>query len=235
MLTVSAILDNSTDKYSSLEECKNYCCSLRTSDNSHQSLFSFENILLIKECTDFSELLVILFWHLSWDEHSILTHIVYKCRSVKAREEIENFDKKLAKISERLEITSSIPEYNLPPEFKKICVITNKPIKTLSIHRYEEIKEFVFKQLDTRLYVAASHIKVIYRPFYLEWYVSGQAVPYMINMAFKNKDAFVKEDIVFMRIEETTIFDNQVPSYIYVYVTEFVKRDLIPLYIHLMF
>ena len=212
VLTVSAILDNSTDKYSSLEKCKNYCCSLRTSDNSDQPLFSFESISLIHECTDFSELLVLLSWHLSWDEHSILTHIVDKCQSVKAREEIENFDKKLAEISERLEITSSTPEYNLPPEFKKICVIINKPFKTLSKHRYEEIKEFVFRQLDTKLYVATSHIRVLYCPFYLEWYVCGQAVPYMINMAFQNKDAVVKEDFVFMQIGEATIFNNQVAS-----------------------
>ena len=210
MLTVSAILDNSADKYSSLEKCKNYCCSLRTSDNSDQSLFSFENILLIHECIDFSELLITLNWHLSWDEHSILTQIVDKCQSVKAREEVENFDKKLVKISERVEITSSTPEYDLPPQFKKICVIINKPIKTLSKHRYEEIKEFVLRQLDTRLYVAASHIKVLYRPFYLEWYVSGQAVPHMINMAFQNKGAFLKEDYVFMQIGEATIFDIQV-------------------------
>ena len=134
VLTVSAILDNSTDKYSSLEKCKNYCCSLRTSDNSDQPLFSFESISLIHECTDFSELLLFLNWHLSWGEYSILTYIVDKCQSVKAREEIENFDKKLAEISERLEITSSTPKYNLPPEFKKICVIINKPFKTLSKH-----------------------------------------------------------------------------------------------------
>ena len=165
---------------------------------------------------DFSELLLILNWHLSWDEHSILTRIVDKCRSVKAREEIENFDKKSAKISNTLEITSCAPEDDLPPEFKKICVIINKPIIILTKRRYEEIKEFVFKQLDTRLYVATSHIKVLYRPFRLEWYVTGQAVPYMINMAFQNKDAFVKEDYVFMQIGRTTIFDNQVLQ-VYVY------------------
>ena len=162
------------------------------------------------ECTDFNELLIILNWHLSWDEHSILTRIVDKCQSVKAREEIENFDKKLAEISESLEITSCPPEDDLPPEFKKIGVIINKPFKTLSKHKYEEIKEFVFKQLDTRLYVTTSHVKVLFHPFCLEWYVSGQAVPYMINMAFQNKDAFVKEDFVFMQIGRTTIFDNQV-------------------------
>ena len=210
LLTVSAILDNSANKDSCLEECKNYCSSLRTSDNSDQPLFSFENISLIDECTDFSEILMVLKWHLSWDEHSILTHIVDKCQSDKAREEIENFDKKLMEISERLEITSSTPEDDLPPEFKKICVIINKPLKNLTKQRYEEIKEFVFRQLDTRHYVAASYIKVLLCPFYLEWYVCGQAVPYMINMAFQNKDAFVKEDFVFMQIGRTTIFDHQV-------------------------
>ena len=212
LLTVSAILDNSANKDSCLEKCKSYCCSLRTSDNSDQLLFSVDNISLIDECANFSELLVFLNWHLSWNEHSILTHIVEECQSNRAREEVENFDIKLAEISERLEITSSTPGDDLPPEFKKICVIINKPLKNLTKQRYEEIKEFVFRQLDTRHYVAASYIKVLLRPFYLEWYVCGQAVPYMINMAFQNKDAFVKEDFVFMHIGEATIFDNQVAS-----------------------
>ena len=210
VLTISAILDNSANKESDLKKCKIYCSSLRTSDNSDQPLFSFEDFSLIYECTSFSELLVILNWHLSWDEHSILTHIVDKCQSDKAREEVENFDKKLMEISESLEITSSTPGDDLPPEFKKICVIINKPLENLTKQRYEEIKEFVFRQLDTKHYVAASHIKVVFRPFHLEWYVCGQAVPYMINMAFQNKDAFIKEDFVFMQIGRTVIFDHQV-------------------------
>lgn len=210
LISVSAILDSSTNRESDLENCKNYCSSLRTSDNSDQPLFNSEDSSLICECTDFSKLLRILNWHLSWDEHSILTHIVAKCQSVKAQEEVENFDKKLAAVCEGLEIMSTTCEYDLPPEFKKICVTIDKPFTSLTKSKYEEIKEFVFGQLDTKHYVASPYVKILFHSLHLEWYVTGQAVPFMINMAFQNKDVFIKEGFVFMQIGENTIFDRQV-------------------------
>lgn len=207
LMAISTILDDSPNKESDLEKCKNYCCLLRTSDNSDQPLFSVEDISLIHRCTGFNQLLRILNWHLSWDEHSILSHIVVKCQSVRAQEEIENFDKKTA---EKLEIISSSTECDLPSGFRKLCIVINKPFKSLTKSKYEEIKEFVFRQLDTRHYVATSYVKVFFHSLHLEWYVTHQAIPFMVNMAFQNKDVFVKEGFVFMQIGEETIFDNQV-------------------------
>lgn len=206
LATVSAILISSSNKESDLEKFKNYCSSLRISDNSSQPLFSFKDI---HKCTNFYELLRILHWHLSWDEHSILTHIVAECQSVRAQEEVENFDKKLAAICEGL-VISNTPECDLPPEFKKFSVVINKPYKNLTKSKYEEIKEFIFKQLDTRHYVATQYVKVLFDSLHLEWYVTSQAVPYMISMAYQNKEAFVKEGFVFVQIGEETIFNYQV-------------------------
>ena len=207
---VSAILDNSTDMESDLQKCKNYCSSLCISDHSKQPLFSSEDLSMIHECTDFDELLRILQWHLSWDEHSILTHLVSQCQSITAREEVENFDKKLATICEGESIISDTPECNLPPEFKIFCVIINKPYKSLTKSKYDEIKEFVLKQLDVRPYVITSCIKVTFDSLRLEWYVTSQAVPYMVSMAYQNKDIFIEEGYVFVQIGEETIFDYQV-------------------------
>ena len=212
MVTVSTILDGSTSKDSDLEKCKNYCSSLKISDNSDQPLFSSEYISMIHECTDFTKLFRILNWQLGWDEHSILTLTVAKCQSVKAQEEVENFDKKLAAICGGLDVTSSAPEYYLPAEFEKFCVVINKPYDNLTKSEYEEIKDFIFKQLDIRHYVATRYIKVIFHFLHLEleWHVAKQAAPFMIDMAYQNKDAFVKERFVYMQIGEQTIFDNQV-------------------------
>lgn len=232
LMTVSAILDNSTDAESELDKCRNYCSSLRTSDNSDHPLFSPEDISMINNCTDFNKLFRILHWHLSWDEHSILTDIVAKCQSAKAQEEIENFDKKLAAICE-LEIVSNIPEYDLPSEFKKFSVVINGTYKNLTASKYEEIKDFVFKQLDTKHYVATRCIKILFHSLRLEWCVAGQAVPFMISMAYQNKDVFIKEGFVFMQIGEDTIFDNQVYSNRHAYMCMHLPSSIV--YMHAYF
>jgi len=222
MITISSILDGSTNKESDLEKCKGYCSLLRTSNNSGQPLFSFKQMSMINECMDFNDLLRILNWYLSWDEHSILTHIVSECQSVKAQEEVENFEKKLAAMCEGLEITSNTSECDLPPEFKKFCIVINKPYKNLTKKKYEEIKGFIFENLDTRCYVTARYIKVLFDSLHLEWYVTGQAVPYMINMAYQNKDIFVKGCFVFMQIDKEIIFDYQVhDSYVTYFLCSF--------------
>ena len=212
LVTVSAILDSSTNKESDLDKCKNYCSSLRISNNSDQPLFSSEYISMIREAANFNKLFRILNWNLSWDEHSILTLTVAKCQSVKAQEEVENFDKKLAAVCGGLDVTSSTPEYDLPAEFEKFCVVINKPYENLTNSEYEEIKDFIFRQLDIRHYVATRYIKVLFHFLHLEfeWYVAKQAVPFMIDMAYQNKDIFVKERFVYMQIGGKTIFDNQV-------------------------
>ena len=167
---------------------------------------------MIRESTNFNKLFRILNWHLSWDEHSILTLAVANCQSVKAQEEVENFDKKLAAICGGLDIVSSPPDYALLAEFEKFCVVIDKPYESLTKSEYEELKDFTFRQLSIRHYVATRFVKVLFHSLHLEfeWYVVKQAVPFMIDMAYQNKDVFVKERFVYMQIGEKTIFDNQV-------------------------
>ena len=212
LITVSTILDNSTNKESDLEKCKNYCSSLRISDNSDEPLFSSDYTSMICESTNFKELFRTLNWYLNWDEHSILTLLVAKCHSYKAQEEVENFDKKLVAVCDELDITSSTPEYSVPAEFQKFCIVINSYSENLAKSEYDEIKDFVFTQLDISHYLATRYIKVLFHSLYLEleWYVAKQAVPFMIKMAFQNAFFFIKEGFVFMQIGETIIFDNQV-------------------------
>lgn len=64
------------------------------SDGGNELLFKAEKISKIKKSTNFKELFENIRLNLSWDEHSILTQIVYHCDSIEGQKEIEKFGKK---------------------------------------------------------------------------------------------------------------------------------------------
>ena len=110
-------------------------------------------------------------------------------------------------VSKALEIISSTKS-NPPPEFEKFCLIIDKPYKKLTIEKYEEIKEFIFKNLDTHRYVTNEYIRVLFDSLHLEWYVTSQATPHMIKKANEQKEFFRKRLVVFMQIGEKIIINT---------------------------
>ena len=86
--------------------CKQYCRLLKVSDSSGVSLFSAEKKSEVDNCRNFEQLFDIVYPHLSWDEHSILSEIIDECDSVEAEEEFYQYKKKMA-LSKALEIKGS--------------------------------------------------------------------------------------------------------------------------------
>lgn len=162
MLNVCHILDKSPNSQHNLQTCKDYCQLLRISDGSANQLFSFENIAQIKKCSKFKELFEIISRYMSWDEHSILTQLVNCCDSAESQEEIERFEKKLA-LFEGLQIVSSTSrQEELPKDFVKFCAIINKPYKSITIEEYNNIKTYIFSNLNVSSYVTAGFIRVLF-------------------------------------------------------------------------
>ena len=143
--------------------------------------------------------------HLSWDEHSILSEIIDECGSDEADEEFKQYKRKMA-LSKALEIIGSTKS-DPPPGFERFCVIISKPYKKLTVENYEEIKRFVFENLDVRRYVTTGYIGILFDSLHLEWHVTVQVVPYMIKMAYEQQGFFVKNYFVFMQIGKEIIFD----------------------------
>ena len=206
LLNVCHILSNSPNEQENLEICKDFCVMLPISDCSNQPMFNAEKI---RECCNFKQLFEIIRMHMSWDEHSILTQIVDHCNSVEGEKEIKKFEKKMA-LCQGLQIISNRSEQNLSKDFVKFCVIIDKPYKNVTIDEYKNIKDYICSNLDVHTYVTVSFIKILYHSLHIEWLVTVQAVPHMINNAYQNKDVLIKENFVFMQIGIEVVINDEV-------------------------
>ena len=205
LLRIRRLLSQSPNSKNNLENCKEYCIYLKASDNAKAPLFTQEKRSEINNCRDFREFFEIVSQHLSWDEHSILTEIINECDSDEAKEEISEYKKKMA-LCKALEIINST-EINPPPEFEKFCVIIDQSYKKLTTEKYEEIKKFIFDNLDTHRYVTNEYIRVLFGCLHLEWHVTTQAIPHMIKTACQQQAVFKNNSYVFMQIGKEIIFD----------------------------
>ena len=205
LLRIRRILSQDSDWKENLESCKELCCYLKASGSANVPLFSQEKLIEIDKCRDFRQFFEIVNHHLSWDEHSILSQIIDECESDEAEEEFDKYKKKMA-VFKALEIISSA-ESSPPPGFEKFCVIIDKPYIKLTVEKYEEIKKFIFENLDTHRYVTNEYIRVLYDSLHLEWHVTTQAVPHMIIMAHKQQASFQENFYVFMQIGKMIIID----------------------------
>ena len=205
LMRIRRILSQSPKWEDNLEACKELCIYLKASDNTEAPLFNKEKQSEIDNCGDFREFFGIVNQHLSWDEHSILAEIINECDSEEAEQEFSKYKRKRA-ISKALEIISST-ESDPPPGFEKFCVIIDKPYVKLTVEKYEEIKAFIFDNLDIHRYVTSGYIRVLFDSLHLEWHVTTQATPHMIKMAHERRSFFVAKFCIFMQIGNKVIID----------------------------
>ena len=219
LMSVRGILSSSPNQQDNLEKCKDYCLlNFKVSDSSSESLFSPEKTTKIKECSNFKQLFEIISEHTSWDEHSMLTHIAIQCESVEGQQEIEKFDKNLA-LFEGLQLISSTSKQNMPKDFVKFCVIIKKSYRNITIKEYKKVKSYIFSNLETNSNVSVGFITLLYHSLHIEWLVTVQAVPHMIESAHQSKDIFIKENYVFMQIGSEVVIEDKVCKCIYIRLT----------------
>ena len=205
LMRICSILSESPNEKDNLKACKRFCCLLKVSDSTKELLFSAQEKSEINGCKNFEELFDIVNRCISWDEHSVLREIIDVCESVEATEEFYQYMKKMA-LAKGLEIISSA-ESDPPPGFEKFYVIINESYKKLTYNQYEEVKKFIFENLNVSRYVTTGYIRVLFGSLHLEWHVTKQASPYMKEMANKQRKVFEKRSYVFMQIGKEIIFD----------------------------
>ena len=161
---------------------------------------------MFEKCVDFNQLFEILKWNMNWEEHSILTHIAEKCKSTKARNQIEKFDKKIGLLN-GLEIIGDATKY-VSKQVVRFYVIIDKPYNKLSVKEYKEIRAFIVATLGVNPPVLTKYIKILYGSLHIEWLITVQAVPVVVKMAYQKEDIFIKENFVFMQIGADIIIDK---------------------------
>ena len=213
LVRIRRILSRSPNQENNLEACKELCCYLKVSGNGNIPLFSTEKKKEIRNCKNFEELFDIASQHLSWMEHSPLDEIIDECDSSDAVKEFNQYKKKMG-ACQALGIISSADSD--PPEgFERVCVVINQPYKQLTIEDYDRIKSFIFTNLNVHRYVTTGYIRVLFDSLHLEWHVTTQAIPHMINMANKQRALFIRRSYVFMQIGKQIIINKDAERPIY--------------------
>lgn len=203
---IRLILHQGPQQKDSLEACKALCIDLRASNSANVSLFSPEKVLEINNCNDFRQFFETVGQHLNWDEPSILTEIINECGLKEIAQKLNEYKKKMATFG-TIEIVVS-NKSDPPPGFEKLCVIIDKPYVKLTLDKYEDIKNFIFKNLDVHRYVTSGYIRVLLDPLHIEWHVTTQAVPHMIKIAHEQQKDFRSKSFIFMEIGKEVIIDG---------------------------
>ena len=199
------MLEKCPDK---LELCKEICCNLTIGDDD-TLLFSDEKLNKIYECTSFQQLFNILHNHWRWKEYSLLKTIITMCDSEEAEAELEKFEKLMASCCAMKLISEEYSPTELPGNYVKLCITVAKPYKRLTLQDFDELRIFIFEHLDVKKYIALPFIKFLFSSLHLEWYVPMQAVSYIIKMIHQNKEIFIQNSIVMIKIGDKSILDVQ--------------------------
>ena len=206
LVRIRCILSEASGCVGNLEVCKEFCSYLKVSGDDRTPLFGTEMICEIDNCRDFKQFFRIINQYIKWDEHSILNEIIALCSSAEAEKELTKFKRKMV-ISKGLEIINSTKS-DPPPGFEKFCIVIDQPYKNLTVEKYEEIKKFIFSNLDVHHYVTNQYIRALLGSLHLEWHVTTQAVPHMIKMAHQRRAVFTKNYYVFMQIGKEIIINE---------------------------
>ena len=166
LMTIVHILSSCPNQQANLQRCKDHCLLiLKASDGSDDSIFSAKLMNKIKECENFKQLIETVSDYISWDEHSILTHIALQCESDEGQKEIQKFDQKLG-MCEGLQLIASeaSTQLTLSIDFMTSCVIINKPYNSITIEEYENVKTYIYSNLKINPFETSRFINMLYNP-----------------------------------------------------------------------
>jgi len=90
---------------------------------------------------------------------------------------------------------------------KMVAIVRDKIFSRITKLEYDKLKEFITINLGVKSYVIPPFHKTFNSSLALEFFVPKTAILHMVKMATKNKDEFVKESFVYLRISFTVIFD----------------------------
>ena len=204
MATIESLLEKCHDK---LEQSKHFCSNIAISGNSDELLFNDEQLQKINACSTFNELFTILRKHWSWKDYSILTHIISIAGLKEAQDEVELFETTMASYQGMKIICDSFSPGSIPLDYIRLSILIDKPYRDLTVEKYTELHDFVFKNLDIERYIALPFIKYLFGSLHLEWYVLKKAAPHMIKMAQQNEEIFMNNSVVFIQVDQYVVFD----------------------------
>ena len=199
------------DESTNLLLLKMMSSTLTIKNNPDIRMFTDKQIDEIQACNNIQTLLMKKLRHCyRWDDFSILTVLM---SSIKSKTCLNLLEKSRVKIDSKMKLQQICEyckqtEYSFSEEYHKMVAIVNdKFFFTITKEEYEKLKYFISEQCGVEAYVMSPLSKASSSSLILEWYIPCTAVAFMIEIASKNKNVFIKRNFVYFKISTTVVLD----------------------------
>ena len=184
---------------------------LTIQNNSEVHIFNHKQLEEIQACNRIRTLLTInLRCCYRWDDFKMLIWLMSSLNSEKCVNLLKSFE---TKVDSKMKL-KQIDEYC---KKKKLCfseeyhkmsaIVNNKNFDKISNEEYLELKYFISEQCGVEDYVISPLCNASPSSLILEWYIPLTAVTHMIDIAFKNRNMFMKKSIVYVKISSVVVLD----------------------------
>ena len=177
---------------------------------STQPLFSDAEIKQIKQSKDIYELTEQCRKHWSWSKHALLKLIVKKSGSAEAKNELQKFQK-VVNVRQRVKNLGSNwlqdpTKYN--EGYETLMVVLDEYYDDITVDQLEEAEKFVTK---TTLLSSAQALHMVEftktNSVLIKWRIPTAVVPFVIMLAFQNKEEFLRRSFLRLTIAGMDVFN----------------------------
>ena len=184
---------------------------LTIQNNSEVHVFNPKQLEEIQACNNIRTLLTINLRHCyRWDDFEMLIWLMSSLNSEKCVNLLEAFKVKVDSKMKLKQIYEHCKQNKLcfSEEYHKMfAIVNNKDFFKITNEEYFELKYFISEQCGVEAYVMSPLCHASPSSLILEWYIPLTAVTHMIDMAFKNRDIFMKKSFVYIEISSTVVLD----------------------------
>ena len=201
------------NEISNLRKLKTISSTLTVHKNSKIRVFNDRQMEEIRACNRIDTILTDKLRHCyRWDDYSMLYMLILSVNSENCLSLIENFEVKINSKMKLQQIHEHCKQkgFEFSEEYHKIVAIVDRKIfLSITLEEYRVLKHFISKQCTVEDYVISPFIKASSSSLILEWYISVTTVDYMIEMASSNKNNFIENCFVYLKISSSVIIDDR--------------------------
>ena len=200
-----------SNEVENLKAIKSICGYLPISIDTDKLMFTTEQLEEIDACCNIKEIFRKLRFYLRWDDHLILTAIIDRLDSEECEELLSKFEKKIdcqMKLEQIFEECEK-QKQEIPKGFEKMIAIVNKKYSRITKEEYDQLKCFVAQHCGVKSYVMSPFLNMSPSSLLLEWLIPSTAVSHMVENATRNKQIFIEESFLFMKITDIVILENK--------------------------
>ena len=192
-----------------LKAIKSICKYLPISIDTDKLMFTTEQLEEIDACNKINEIFSKLRFYLRWDDHLILTAIIDRLDSEECEELLGKFESMIDCQMKLEQIFEECEKQEIPKGFEKMVAILNKKYSRITKEEYEQLKGFIAQHCGVESYVMSPFLNMSPSSLLLEWLIPSTAVTHMVENATRNKQIFIKESFLFMKITDIVILENK--------------------------